>query len=109
MAIWIGPLISHLINIDRDNLTFAEITKLIEAGVKLIAIDQSAAGDLDGAVIARTVTVALRPNQVAALAQAQGCGTQPCPGIDMVAVDEPAKDAPWGEGALPSIKNHGLL
>lgn len=52
-----------------------EITKLIEANVQLIAIDQSAAGDLDGAVIARTVTVALQPNQVAALAQAQSTGS----------------------------------
>ncbi len=51
-----------------------EVTKLIEAGVQLIAIDQSAAGDLDGTVIARTVTVAVRPEQVAALAQAQSTG-----------------------------------
>ncbi|ASM72978.1 MULTISPECIES: Flp pilus assembly protein CpaB [Roseobacteraceae] len=51
-----------------------EVTKLIEAGVKLIAIDQSAAGDLDGAVIAQTVTVAVKPAQVAALAQAQATG-----------------------------------
>ncbi|SPH20544.1 hypothetical protein ASD8599_01281 [Ascidiaceihabitans donghaensis] len=53
----------------------SEITKLIEPGIKLIAIDQSATGDLEGAVIARTVTVALRPNQVAALAQAQSTGS----------------------------------
>jgi len=51
-----------------------EITRLIESGVKLIAIDQSAGGDLDGTVIARTVTVAVRPEQVAALAQAQTTG-----------------------------------
>ncbi len=51
-----------------------DVTKLIEAGIKLIAIDQSAAGDLDGAVIARTVTVAVKPTQVAALAQAQATG-----------------------------------
>ncbi|UOA26655.1 Flp pilus assembly protein CpaB [Pseudosulfitobacter sp. DSM 107133] len=54
--------------------TSGEVTKLIEAGVKLIAIDQSAAGDLSGAVIARTVTVAVKPEQVAALAQAQTTG-----------------------------------
>mmetsp|Transcript_23088 Transcript_23088/g.39325 ORF Transcript_23088/g.39325 Transcript_23088/m.39325 type:complete len:286 (-) Transcript_23088:332-1189(-) len=51
-----------------------EVTKLIEAGVQLIAIDQNAAGDLDGASIARTVTVAVAPAQVATLAQAQSTG-----------------------------------
>lgn len=51
-----------------------EMTRLIEAGVKLIAIDQSAGGDLEAATIARTVTVAARPEQVAALAQAQTTG-----------------------------------
>lgn len=51
-----------------------EVTKLIEAGVKLIAIDQNAAGDLDGASIAQTVTVSVEPNQVATLAQAQSTG-----------------------------------
>lgn len=51
-----------------------EVTKLIEAGIRLIAVDQSAADDLSGAVIARTVTVAVKPTQVAALAQAQSTG-----------------------------------
>ena len=51
-----------------------DVTKLIEAGVQLIAIDQSAGGDLSGALIARTVTVAASPQQVAALAQAQSTG-----------------------------------
>lgn len=51
-----------------------EITRLIEAGVQLIAVDQMADGDLTGATIARTVTVAVRPQQVAALAQAQTTG-----------------------------------
>lgn len=50
------------------------VTKLIEAGVELVAIDQSAGGDLAGALIERTVTVAARPQQVAALAQAQSTG-----------------------------------
>ncbi|WP_299623560.1 Flp pilus assembly protein CpaB [uncultured Tateyamaria sp.] len=54
--------------------TRGEVTKLIEAGVRLIAIDQNAAGDLDGASIARTVTVAVAPGQVATLAQAQSTG-----------------------------------
>ena len=51
-----------------------DVTKLIEAGVKLIAIDQNTQGDLDGATIAQTVTVSASPNQVAALAQAQSTG-----------------------------------
>ncbi len=50
------------------------LTRLIETAVKLIAIDQSAGGDVDGTVIARTITVAVRPEQVAALAQAQTTG-----------------------------------
>ena len=51
-----------------------DVTKLIETAIKLIAIDQTAAGDIDGATIARTITVAVRPEQVAALAQAQSSG-----------------------------------
>ncbi|WP_424987742.1 Flp pilus assembly protein CpaB [Microbulbifer sp. S227A] len=51
-----------------------DVTRLIEANVALIAVDQTASGDLDGATIARTVTVAARPEQVAALAQAQSTG-----------------------------------
>ena len=51
-----------------------EVTKLIESAVQLIAVDQSAGGDLDGTVIARTVTVAVAPQQVAKLAQAQSTG-----------------------------------
>ncbi|MEL6100959.1 MAG: Flp pilus assembly protein CpaB [Pseudomonadota bacterium] len=51
-----------------------EFTKLIETNVQLIAIDQTATIDGDTALIARTVTVAVRPEQVAALAQAQSTG-----------------------------------
>lgn len=50
-----------------------DVTKLIEAGVQLIAVDQRS-GNLEGAQIARTVTVAVSPNQVASLAQAQSTG-----------------------------------
>ncbi len=52
-----------------------DITKLIETGVRLIAVDQSTGGNLDEAMIARTVTVAVKPEQVAALAQAQTTGS----------------------------------
>ena len=51
-----------------------EVTRLIETNIELIAVDQSAGSDLTGATIARTVTVTARPEQVAALAQAQATG-----------------------------------
>ncbi len=51
-----------------------EITRLIEAGVKIIAIDQIADMDRASPTVARTVTVAANPRQVAALAQAQSTG-----------------------------------
>lgn len=51
-----------------------DITRLIQTGVRLIAIDQSAGEDHGKTMIARTVTVAVRPEQVAALAQAQATG-----------------------------------
>ncbi|MEM7732929.1 MAG: Flp pilus assembly protein CpaB [Pseudomonadota bacterium] len=54
--------------------TDGAVTKLIETNVDLIAIDQEANQDMTDAVIARTVTVAVRPEQVAALAQAQSSG-----------------------------------
>ncbi|WP_210093524.1 Flp pilus assembly protein CpaB [Ruegeria sp. HKCCSP346] len=50
------------------------ITKLIETNVQLIAVDQTAGSDVASATIARTVTVAATPEQVAALAQAQNTG-----------------------------------
>lgn len=51
-----------------------EVTRLIEANVQLIAIDQSASDQITSGTIARTVTVAATPEQVAALAQAQSTG-----------------------------------
>jgi pilus assembly protein CpaB len=57
----------------REN-SRGEITRLIESAVPLIAIDQSVGGDLEGALIARTVTVAANQTQVAALVQAQSTG-----------------------------------
>ncbi|HBT00232.1 Flp pilus assembly protein CpaB [Salipiger marinus] len=51
-----------------------EITKLIETGVKLIAVDQTAELDSTDVNIARSVTVAASPQQVASLAQAQSTG-----------------------------------
>lgn len=51
-----------------------DVTKLIETGVELVAIDQIADEDLTGSTIARTVTVQATPQQVASLAQAQSTG-----------------------------------
>ena len=58
-------------NLDSER---GDITKLIETRVQLIAVDQTANSGLDEATIARTVTVAVTPVQVAALAQAQTTG-----------------------------------
>ncbi|GGG82228.1 Flp pilus assembly protein CpaB [Salipiger pallidus] len=55
------------------NLPQGDVTKLIESGVRLIAVDQTAIASSD-ATIARTVTVAISPQQVAGLAQAQSTG-----------------------------------
>ncbi|ANB35063.1 pilus assembly protein CpaB [Rhodovulum sulfidophilum] len=51
-----------------------QFTKLIEPGIRLIAVDQIAHDDTTRPVIARTVTVEVSPQQVAALAQAQSIG-----------------------------------
>ncbi|SDW92792.1 Flp pilus assembly protein CpaB [Roseicitreum antarcticum] len=54
----------------------AEITRLIQSQLKLIAVDQSADQDSRAtrAAIARNVTIEATPQQVAALAQAQSTG-----------------------------------
>lgn len=51
-----------------------EITRLIQTNIQLIAVDQIAGGDVTGTTIARTVTVAATPEQIASLAQAQNTG-----------------------------------
>ncbi|KNG94808.1 Flp pilus assembly protein CpaB [Pseudaestuariivita atlantica] len=51
-----------------------DVTRLIETNVSLIAIDQTATSEQSEASIANTVTVAVSPQQVAALAQAQATG-----------------------------------
>lgn len=51
-----------------------EVTKLIQAGIQLIAVDQTSESGRSGATIARTVTAQVTPDQVAALAQAQATG-----------------------------------
>jgi pilus assembly protein CpaB len=57
------------------NANDKQVTQLIEQGVRLIAIDQSADADRsEETLIARTITVEASPQQVAALAQAQTSG-----------------------------------
>lgn len=51
-----------------------DVTRLIEANVQIVATDQTADSDRTNPIVARTVTVAVSPEQVAALAQAQGTG-----------------------------------
>lgn len=50
------------------------VTKLIDRSLRLIAVDQTSDGDVTGANVARTITVEITPQQVAALAQAQTSG-----------------------------------
>ncbi|MBN2906091.1 MAG: Flp pilus assembly protein CpaB [Rhodobacteraceae bacterium] len=51
-----------------------KVTKLIETGIRLIAVDQTADQNSSRPSIARTVTVEITPQQVASLAQAQSTG-----------------------------------
>lgn len=51
-----------------------DLTKLIQTGIRIIAIDQSADEDRTSPTVAQTVTVELTPAQVANLAQAQASG-----------------------------------
>jgi len=57
-----------------DGAGGGEFTTLIEAGIQLVAVDQTSEAGRTGATIARTVTVQVTPDQVAALAQAQATG-----------------------------------
>ena len=56
------------------NLGNGNITQLIHANVRLIAINQSADEDNNNPTVARTVTVEVNPTEVAKLAQAQATG-----------------------------------
>lgn len=64
---WTGDMVNS------QGQSTREVTRLIQTNVELIAVDQKAGG-VDGTTIARTVTVAAAPVQVAALAQAQSTG-----------------------------------
>lgn len=51
-----------------------EVTRLVEAQVPIVAVDQDLDVERAGSSVARTVTVEATPRQVAALAQAQATG-----------------------------------
>lgn len=70
---WTGRVGEKLLA-QMEGASNGAVTKLIETNVSLIAIDQMANQEMTDAIIARTVTVAVRPEQVAALAQAQSSG-----------------------------------
>ncbi|WP_113911831.1 Flp pilus assembly protein CpaB [Roseovarius dicentrarchi] len=69
---WTGNIGNGGLRTEGDST--GDVTKLIQANVRLIAVDQSSNSDREGASVARTVTVAAPPEQVAALAQAQSTG-----------------------------------
>ncbi|MCP1169057.1 Flp pilus assembly protein CpaB [Limimaricola litoreus] len=52
-----------------------EVTKLIETGLELVGVDQTAEQGRTEAIVARTVTVQVTPEQAAKLAQAQSTGS----------------------------------
>lgn len=60
--------------VENDSTKRGEFTKLIQANVSLVAVDQSVNEEMEGAKIARTVTVAATSEQVPALTQAQSSG-----------------------------------
>jgi pilus assembly protein CpaB len=51
-----------------------DFTQLIDTAVRVVAIDQNANMDIERAIVARTVTVEVSPQQAANLAQAQNSG-----------------------------------
>lgn len=58
-----------------NTVDHTDVTRLIEPGVSVVAVDQSSSTDqTKQATIARTVTVQATPQQVATLAQAQATG-----------------------------------
>ncbi|ESW59912.1 MAG: pilus assembly protein CpaB [Rhodobacter sp. CACIA14H1] len=84
---------------DQNN---QELTRLIESGLNVIAIDQTAAGaTTGGAVVAQTVTVQATREQVARLAQAQATGR-----LALSLVGNPTDGA---DGTLVEVNANSLL
>lgn len=61
--------------VNTGDVSGQDVTQLIQTGVKLVAVDQTADANRTGASVARTVTVEVTPQQVAILAQAQATGS----------------------------------
>lgn len=70
---WTGR-VGQRLQEDMEGGANGAVTMLIDTNVQLIAIDQEANQEVTDTKIARTVTVSVRPEQVAALAQAQSSG-----------------------------------
>jgi pilus assembly protein CpaB len=71
--------------------TTSDFTRLIEGSVKIVAVDQVASNDSGlGAMVARTVTVEVSPEEVARLAQAQATGRL---ALSLVGTDEAVASA----------------
>lgn len=80
--------------VDTNGRGSGEVTKLIQTGIRLIAIDQNSDSETTSATIARTVTVAATREQVAALTHAQSTGKLTLSLIgtnDTTIVDEPVE------------------
>jgi pilus assembly protein CpaB len=78
------------------------ITRLIRSGLQIIALDQTADEDRNNPIIARTITFAAQPEDIAALTQAQSAGslTLALLGINDDTISEPvqvSRDAILGE------------
>lgn len=61
--------------VEEGGLGSRDVTQLIESGIKVVGIDQSADDSMGETFVARTVTVEASPQQVANLAQAQSTGS----------------------------------
>ncbi len=59
---------------DENGGRAQSVTQLIRTSIEIIAVDQVSDTNLSGALVARTVTVQVSPQDVAALAQAQTTG-----------------------------------
>ncbi len=82
------------------SLQGGNVTQLIQAATRIIAINQSADEDNNNPVVARTVTVEVNPTEVARLAQAQTTGRL---SLSLVGAD----DQVVSEGV--SVDQRGLL
>ncbi|WP_137699611.1 Flp pilus assembly protein CpaB [Marimonas lutisalis] len=75
----------------RTQQSSQEVTRLIETGLRVIAIDQSANVDVAQANVARTVTVAVNRNQALRINQAQSTGR-----LSLTLVGNPSESAEDG-------------